>query len=174
MSSLSELKKPFAAQLRDSALGQRWQSLAPRERLALALLALFLLLVLLYLSLWRPAEQGRLAARAAYEQQRSLHAYLQAQAPLARSLASAPRASLDPARLQGVVTASAVEQGLVVERLDSAGEGTLEVSLQAAPFAQLLRWFVVLERQGVRIAEAGLDRGEDNQVAARLSLRVAL
>mgnify|MGYP000448124291 CR=1 FL=1 len=173
MSSLSELKAPFSARLQGSVLGQRWQALAPRERLALVLLALFLLLVLLYLSLWRPVQQGLVTAREAYEQERALHAYMQAQAPLARSLASTPQSNLDPARLQGVVTASATEQGLTVERLDSAGDGSLEVSLQAAPFAQLLRWFVVLERQGVRIAEAGLDRSEDNLVAARLSLRVA-
>ena len=174
MSSLNNLKSPLAAQLEGSALGQRWRSLEARERLALGLLALFLLLVLLYLLLWQPAQQGVAAARTAYEQQRALHAYLQAQAPLARNLASTPQASLDPARLQGVVTASAAEQGLTVERLDSQGDGSLEVSLQAAPFAQLLRWFVVLERQGVRIAEAGLDRSEDNRVAARLTLRVAL
>jgi general secretion pathway protein M len=173
MSSLSDLKNPFAAQLEGSALAQRWRALAARERLALGLLAAFLLLVLLYLLLWRPAQQGLLAAREGHEQQRALHAYMQAQAPLARSLSSTPQASLDPARLQGVVTASAAEQGLTVERLNSESDGSLEVSLQAAPFAQLLRWFVVLERQGVRIAEAGLDRSEDNRVAARLTLRVA-
>jgi general secretion pathway protein M len=37
----------------------------------------------------------------------------------------------------------------------------------------LLRWFSVLQEQGVQIAEAGLDRSEANQVAARLSVRVA-
>ena len=173
MSNLSDLTHPFAAQLESSTLARRWRALAARERLALGALALFLLLVLLYLLLWQPVQQRLAAARTGYEQQRALHAYLQAQAPLARSLASTPQASLDPARLQGVVTASAAEQGLTVERLDSEGDGSLEVSLQAAPFAQLLRWFVVLERQGVRIAEVGLDRSEDNRVAARLTLRVA-
>ncbi|TWC42879.1 general secretion pathway protein M [Pseudomonas sp. SJZ079] len=172
MSSLSEPGQSFAAQLQSSVLLQRWRGLAMRERLALGLLAVFLLLVVLYLSLWRPAQLGVAAARSAFEQQRALHTYMQAQAPLARGLAAKPQVHLDPERLQGMVTASAAEQGLTIERLDSDSDGSLQVSVQSAPFAQLLRWFAVLEQQGVQIVEAGLDRDEGNRVAARLSLRV--
>lgn len=170
---MSQASKGFTAQLDNSLLLQRWRALAPREQLSLASLAGFLLLVLLYLTLWQPAQQRLLAARAAFETQRELNAYLHSQAPLARSLASVPQTNVDPARLQGLVTASATTQGLTIERLDSDGEGVLQVSVQAAPFAQLLRWFAALQEQGVQIAEAGLDRGGDNRVAARLSLRVA-
>lgn len=173
MENLSIAKSAFAAQLEQSALAHRWRALAARERLALGGLAAFLLLVTLYLLLWQPAQRGVLVAREAFERQRALHTYLQAQAPLARGLSSKPRVSLDPARLQGVVTASAAEQGLAVERLDSDGDGSLQVSLQPAPFAQLLRWFAVLEQQGVQIAEASLSRSEDSRVAARLTLQVA-
>lgn len=160
-------------QLDNSLLLQRWRALAPREQFSLASLGAFLLLVLLYLTLWQPAQQRLAAARSAFEVQRELHAYLQSQAPLARSLAGKPQLSVDPARLQGMVTASAATQGLTIERLDSDGEAAVQVSLQAAPFAQLLRWFAALQEQGVQIAEAGLDRGDDNKVIARLSLRVA-
>jgi len=174
MSRLQALKNPFAAQMENSHLLQRWRALAARDRLSLSLLAGFLLLVILYLTLWQPAQQKLEAARGAFEQQRALFAYLQTKEPLARSLASKPQAELDPARLQGLVTASAAEQGLAIERMDSDGDGSVQVSLQPAPFAQLLRWFAALEEQGVQIAEAGLDRGEENRVAARLTLRVAL
>ena len=173
MSRLGELMTPSAAQLQGSLLVQRWRALQPRERLALGLLALFVLLALLYLLLWQPARQGVTAARSAFEQERALHAYLQAQAPLARSLVSKPQVGLDPARLQGLVTASAAEQGLAIVRVDSDSDGSLQVSVQPAPFAQLLRWLSRLEQQGVRIVEAGLDRTEDNRVAARLTLNVA-
>lgn len=165
------LNKSILLQLESAGVVQRWRALPARDRLALGLLATFLALLLLYLMLWRPAEQQLQAARQAFEQERELHAYLQAQAPLARSLASKPQTGLDPARLQGVVTASAAQQGLVVERLDSDGDGALQVGVQAAPFAQLLRWFRVLEERGVRIAEAGLERAEQGRVAARLALR---
>ncbi|WP_372874902.1 type II secretion system protein M [Pseudomonas sp.] len=172
MSRLDELLKPSAAQLQGSRLVQRWRALQSRERLALGLLALFVLLVLLYLLLWQPAQRGVTAARSAYEQERGLHAYLQAQAPLARSLVSKPQTSLDPTRLQGLVTASAAKQGLAIVRVDSDRDGSLQVSVQPAPFAQLLRWFSSLEQQGVRIAEAGLERTEGNRVEARLTLSV--
>ncbi|MDA7085865.1 type II secretion system protein M [Pseudomonas sp. SA3-5] len=172
MRRLNEWMRATTAQLQGSVLLQRWRALQARERLALGLLALFVLLALLYLMLWQPARQGVSAARSAFEQERALHAYLQAQAPLARSLVSQPQASLDPARLQGLVTASAAELGLAIERLDSDSDGSLQVSVQSAPFEQLLRWFSRLEQQGVQIAEAGLDRAEGNKVAARLTLRV--
>ena len=80
--------------------------------------------------------------------------------------------TLDPARLQGLVTASAAEQGLAIERLDTEGLGVVQVSLQPVAFAQLLRWIQALEGQGVRVEEAGLDRAEENRVTARLNLRV--
>lgn len=161
---------PFSTQ-RD-ALAQRWQAMPPRDRLALALLGGFLLLVLLYLGFWRPAERRLEQARTHFEQQRQLHAYLQARAPEARTRQAQPtRSTVDPAHLQGVVTASAAEQGLSIERLDNEGEAGVQASLQPAPFPQLLRWFVHLQEQGVNIQEAGLDRSDQGQVTARLSLK---
>lgn len=161
----------WQGRLESSPLLQRWRALAANDRLALGGLGLFLAGLSLYLLLWLPAQQGLASAREAFATQRALHAYLQAQAPRARGLASRSRAPLDPARLQGLVTASAAEQGLAVERLDSDGDGSLQVSLQPAPFSQLLRWFVVLEERGIGIAQAGLDRGEANLLVARLTLR---
>ena len=85
---MTSQSKDFTAQLDNSQLVQRWRSLAPREQLALGSLALFLLQVLLYLTLWQPAQQHLQAARNAFETQRELHAYLQSPAPAARGLAS--------------------------------------------------------------------------------------
>lgn len=155
-----------------SSAATRWQALPPRDRLALAALGGFLALVLLYLALWRPAHNGMLEARRYFEQQRALNLYMQAQAPQARAGVERPQASVEPERLQGLVTASAAEQGLSVERMDSDAPGQVQVSLQPTAFPQLLRWFVALEAQGVRIEEAGLDRAEEGRVAARLTLRV--
>lgn len=164
--------KGFTAQLDNSQLLRRWQTLARREQLALGSLGAFLLVVLLYLMLWQPTQTRLIAARHAFEAQRELNAYLHRQAPAARNLLSTPSQVIDPVRLQGMVTATAATQGLTIERLDNAGDGALQLNLQPAPFSQLLNWFTVLQEQGVQIVEAGLDRAEDNKVAARLSLRV--
>ncbi|ARS48330.1 type II secretion system protein M [Ectopseudomonas hydrolytica] len=172
MASWREFNQNLQLQWQRSTLAQRWQGLPARDRLALLALSLFLLLVLFYLLLWQPAQRHAQAARAAFEEQRALYAYLQSRAPEVRGRDLQPRSSPDPARLQGLVTASAAEQGLVIERLDGEGQGAVQVSLQPAAFAQLLRWIELLEGQGIRVEELGLDRREENQVAARLSLRV--
>jgi general secretion pathway protein M len=171
--SMENHKNTFAAQLQQSVLVQRWRALAPREQLSLGLLGGFLLLVLLYLALWQPVQRQLQQARQSFAEQRELHAYLQSHAELARGLSATPVRMVEPERLQGLVTSSAGVQGLSIERVDGDGGGMLQVNLQAAPFAQLLRWFAVLQEQGVEIAEAGLERSDDNQVVARLSLRVA-
>lgn len=155
-----------------SPLAQRWQTLPARDRLALMALSVFLLLALFYLALWQPAQRHAQAACAAFEEQRALYAYMQSRAPQVQGRDLQPRTSLDPVRLQGVVTASAAQQGLVIERLDAEGHGAVQVNLQPVAFAQLLHWIEALEAQGVRVEEAGLDRAEENRVTARLSLHV--
>jgi general secretion pathway protein M len=173
MSSMSKmgLSESLQQHWQRSPLALRWQGLPARDRLALMALSVFLLLVLFYLALWQPAQRHAQDARAAFEEQRALYAYLQSRAPQMQGRDLQSRASLDPARLQGVVTASAAEQGLVIERLDTEGFGAVQVNLQPVAFAQLLRWIEALEEQGIRVEEAGLDRAEENRVTARLSLR---
>ncbi len=169
---LDSVRAPLQAQWQASALGTRWRALPQRDRVALAGLGLFLVLVLLYLLLWLPAERRLASAREHFETQRGLHAYLQVHAPQARAIQSRPQSQVDPERLQGLVTATAAAQGLAVERIDSDAPGAVQVNLQPAAFPNLLRWFGVLEGQGVRIDEAGLDRNEDGRVTARVSLKV--
>ncbi|MGP0172340.1 type II secretion system protein M [Pseudomonas sp. NCHU5208] len=171
MATWRDLNQTLNQQWQRSTLAQRLQTLPPRDRLALLLLGAFLLLVLLYLLLWQPAQRQARDARAAFEEQRALYAYLQSRAPELRGRDLQARASLDPTRLQGLVTASAAEQGLVIERLDAESQGAVQVGLQPVPFEQLLRWIETLEAQGVSVEEAGFDRAEDNLVVARLSLR---
>ena len=168
---MNGLLMQWQARLAQNPLMLRWQGLPPRDRLALGLLATFLLLVLLYLLLWRPVSQNLERARGFLQQQRTLHAYLQEHAPQVRARQVAPQASIDPAALQGLVTASAASQGLNVERLDNQGDGGLQVSLQPVEFARLLQWLVSLQEQGVRVEEAGLERADKGLVSSRLLLR---
>ncbi len=171
MSRFNRLTEPLQARLEQLGLLPYWRGLPSRDRLALGLLGLFLLLALLYLALWRPAAQQVVQARAYLQQQRALHQYLQEHAPQLRAQSGKPQISVDPAQLQGLVTASASSYGLNVERLDSQGDGAVQVSLQPAEFSRLLRWLVSLEEQGVRVDEAGLERADKELVSSRLLLR---
>lgn len=156
-----------------SPLQKRWSTLVPRERVALLLMLLFVVGALLYIALWKPAQHRLQNAREALAQQLELSAYLQAKAPLARSLVTKPVQSLAPEQLQGLVTSSAAAGQLTIERIDNLGDGGLQINLQPIAFNQLLQWLSDLEGQGVRVDEAGLDRNEDGRVTARLTLRVA-
>ena len=167
---MSELYMQWSQRLAHSPLGVRWQAMPPRDRLALSLLGGFLLLALLYLMAWRPVSQNLEQARSFLQQQRALHSYMQAHVPQVQAMQGRPQVSLDPSRLQGLVTASAASQGLNVERLDSQGDGGLQISLQATEFSRLLRWLVSLEEQGVRVEEAGLERADKGLVTSRLLL----
>ena len=136
MKVMTQFHERLRAQAETSQLAIRWRGLPARDRLALLWLGAFLLLVVLYLALWRPAERHLQSARQYFTEQRALHAYIQQQAPNVRQAdAAAPQAQIDPAALQGMVTASAAQAGLSVERLDSEGEGAVQVALQPAPFA---------------------------------------
>lgn len=169
---MSEVFMQWSQRLAQSPLLARWQAMSARDRLALSLLGGFVVLVLLYLLAWQPVSQKLQQAQSFLQQQRSLHAYMQAHAPQVRSMQGRPQVSLEPARLQGLVTGSAASQGLNVERLDNQGDGRLQVSLQPAEFSRLLRWLVSLEEQGVTVEEAGLERAEQGLVSSRLQLRV--
>ncbi|MDH4569473.1 general secretion pathway protein GspM [Pseudomonas sp. BN414] len=168
---LDAIKTPLRTQWQASSLALRWRALPARDRTALLWLGIFLGLVLLYLLLWLPAERRLASNREYFEAQRGMHAYLQLHAPEARAVQSQPQIKVDPERLQGLVTTTAAEQGLAVERIDSDAPGAVQVNLQPAAFPSLLRWMGVLEGQGVRIEEAGLDRTEDGRVTARVSLK---
>lgn len=152
-----------------SPLGQRWQQLPPRDRFALLGLGFFLLMALIYLALWQPLQRDLQQSRDWYSQQRNLYAYLLAHADEARQLAGNPQQQIDAEALHGVVTRSAQERGLSIERVDSDASG-VQVKLALAPFANVLAWLQQLHSQGVNFADVSLERGDNGNVLTRLSL----
>ncbi|WP_241364380.1 type II secretion system protein GspM [Pseudomonas aeruginosa] len=98
MKVMTQFHERLRAQAETSQLAIRWRGLPARDRLALLWLGAFLLLVVLYLALWRPAERHLQSARQYFTEQRALHAYIQQQAPNVRQAdAAAPQAQIDPA-----------------------------------------------------------------------------
>jgi general secretion pathway protein M len=162
------LRQQLGVRLADSPLWQRWQRLAPRERLALGLLGAFVVCVLFWLWLWLPAERAAQQAREAYLEQRELHAYLEQNTDLARQLGGGESPSLAPDQLQGLITQSAQQSNLLIESFENGADGSLQVSLPGASAALLLRWFDELHALGVRLAEVSLERVGDGQVNARV------
>ena len=165
-------KQQLAVRLTDSPLWRRWQRLPPRDRLALGLLAAFLVALLFYLWLWLPAQRHAAAAREHYQAQRELYAYLEQNSELAQQMGrSGEQVMLAPEELQGLVTQSAQQSNLRIESFDSGADGGLQVSLPGASFALLLRWLAELQALGVNVGEVSLERAGEGQVDARVGLR---
>ncbi|EKM97216.1 general secretion pathway protein M [Stutzerimonas degradans] len=157
--------------LTDSPAWRRWQRLPPRDRLALGLLAAFLVALLFYLWLWLPAQRHAADAREHYQAQRELYAYLQQNSELARQMGRSDRVALAPEELQGLVTQSAQQSNLRIESFDSGADGGLQVSLPGASYTLLLRWLAELQALGVNVGEVSLERAGEGQVDARVGLR---
>ncbi len=169
MNAMLSFSHQLQQRARLSPLGQRWQQLPPRDRFALLGLGFFLLMALIYLALWQPLQRDLQQSRDWYSQQRDLHAYLLAHADEARQLAGNPQQQIDAEALHGVVTRSAQERGLSIERVDSDASG-VQVKLALAPFANVLAWLQQLHSQGVNFADVSLERGDNGNVLTRLSL----
>lgn len=165
------LKQQMQVRLAESPMWLRWQRLQPRERLSLTLLGSFLLVVLFYLLLWQPAQQRVSAARAYFQQERELHAYLEQNTELARQMSRSNPVSLAPEQLQGLVTQSAQQSGLVIESFDIGSDGSLQVTLPGASYASLLRWFDELQAAGAGLVEVSISQVGDGLVDARASFR---
>ncbi len=165
------LKQQMQVRLAESPLWLRWQRLQPRERLSLTLLGSFLLVVMFYLLLWQPAQQRVQDARAYFQQERELHAYLEQNTELARQMSRSNPVSLAPEQLQGLVTQSAQQSGLVIESFDIGNDGSLQVTLPGASYASLLRWFDELQAAGASLVEVSISQVGDGLVDARASFR---
>ena len=165
------LKQQMQVRLAESPMWLRWQRLQPRERLSLTLLGSFLLVVLFYLLLWQPAQQRVSDAQTYFQQERDLHAYLEQNTELARQMSRSNPISLAPEQLQGLVTQSAQQSGLVIESFDIGSDGSLQVTLPGASYASLLRWFDELQAAGAGLVEVSISQVGDGVVDARASFR---
>ncbi|MBB3103238.1 type II secretion system protein GspM [Azomonas macrocytogenes] len=159
--------------LEQSPLWQRWQKLPTRDRQALILLGAVLLALVLYLAVWQPAQRSLIEARSYYQQQRDLHAHIEQNTDLARQMSRIPHPTVAPEQLQGLVTQTAQQRGLIVESLDNGGDGTLTINLPNAAAVTLLSWLAELQRQGIQLDRSNLQRMGDGLVNAGVTLRAA-
>lgn len=162
-----------------SGLGKlitRYDQLAARDRRALALLAVALLLSVLYFGVWQPVSGFYLSARTSHDSARGLFAWMQAQQPQLEKLAASGRGDkpTDRRALIALVTRLADQEGLVLQRFEPSGDQAVRLWLEPAEFAKVALW---LERltvdHGVLVDQAGLDRAEaPGTVRARLTLAI--
>ena len=151
----------------------RWNALGARERRVVSALAVFLGVVLFYLLIWSPVQGGLARSQARLASVQAELAQVREQAALVESLRAAPRAEA-PADAGTAVQQAAERNGLreQVKRVDADGPRSVRVQIEAATFPALMSLLVELQRNGLRIENATLERNaRPGTVNARLLLQ---
>ncbi|KPQ30036.1 MAG: general secretion pathway protein M [Marinobacter excellens HL-55] len=161
----------------------RYDQLPVRDRQALGILTVALVLAIMYFAIWSPVSDFRAQAESGRENAEQLLAWMQANESSIRQLAGTDSASsgsaavdkpADGRALMALVTRSAGEAGLSLQRFEPSGENGVRVWLEGAPFADVAAWIEQLDsRNGVIIDQAALDRAnEPGRVSVRLTLTI--
>jgi len=160
----------------------QYNRMPSRDQKAVQLLALAIILVLIYALIWRPVSSFREHAEQRHENAESLLAWAEANQGVFRELAGKSQTGAAPAQtisdtrqLMAVVTQSAGDSGLSLQRFEPSGEKAMRVWLGNVPFRDVASWLERLNTQyGIVIDQAALDKEEGTgQISARLTLEVA-
>ncbi|WP_100640892.1 type II secretion system protein GspM [Marinobacter salexigens] len=160
----------------------QYDQLPKRDQQALAVLAMALLLGILYFAVWNPVTSFHSKAVASKENASELVAWMQSNEPIIRRMggnsAGPATASADiPAdgrALMGLVTRSARESGLALQRFEPSGDSAIRVWLESVPYSEVAAWLEMLNgKHGVVIDQAALDSSsEPGRVSVRLTLTI--
>jgi general secretion pathway protein M len=160
----------------------QYDQLPKRDQQALTVLAIAVFIGVLYFAVWRPAMDFN--DRAASERQNAaeLLAWVKSNEATIKRLGAAG-ASPDSGSankpengraLMALVTGSAQQAGLSLQRFEPSGEDAIRVWIERAPFAEVAAWLETLKKDhGVIIDQAAMDKAsEPGQVSARLTLAI--
>lgn len=160
----------------------QYDQLPRRDQQALVVLAIAIFIAILYFAVWRPAAVFYEQTEAARDNAGELLAWMQANEQTIQRLGNAggnnATATADkPAdgrALMALVTRSAGEAGLSLQRFEPSGEDAIRVWLENAPFAEVAAWLERLNGDhGVVIDQAAMDRAsEPGRVSVRLTLAI--
>ena len=159
----------------------QYDHLPRRDQQALGLLTIALLIGLVYFALWRPVVDYHDEGVRSRENASELLAWLQANRQTLNRLSgtntgqsssgSKPQSGRE---LMALVTRTAGESGLALQRFEPSGEDAIRVWIDGVPFSQVASWLEMLgTNNGVEIEQASMDRqSEPGRVSVRLTLTI--
>ena len=158
----------------------QYLQLPPRDQKALRWLVVAVLAGFLYFALWLPATRYHDRAQTSRLNAAQLLTWMNSNAASISTLAGASGAGADTAinkpadsrALMGLVTRSARESGLVLQRFEPSGDNSVRIWMDNVPFADVASWLETLSvENGVVIDQAALEQtAEAGKVTARLTL----
>ncbi len=145
-------------------LQQALDRLPSRDRKALLLLSLFLLVLLFGLGLWSANRAAQQATQAATDA-RELLVWMRAQAPNIRQ-----GGGVQPL-LTDLVQQSAAQQGLILTQ--NGNDQALQIATKHESFAVLGSWLSRLAEQGVQIRQLDIRQQSDGQLQLQATLSLS-
>ena len=147
-----------------------WQGLADRERLLSILALVFGLLVVVYLLLWQPLQQGSQELQQQQTQQQQQLRWLQQSLQDVAALRAQNAAG---GSMQQRVNQLAALEAIQITRWQP-GNNELSVNLDTVAFTALINWLARLQQAGIWLQQINLEQlATPGQVKARLVLREA-
>lgn len=160
----------------------QYDQLPRRDQQALTALGIAVLVGILYFAVWQPVTGFHDRAASARDNAAELLSWMQANEPVIQGLAGASSSSAsatadkpaDGRALMALVTSSAREAGLALQRFEPSGDDAIRVWLDGVPYADVASWLERLNTEnGVVIDQAAMDRGNDpGKVSVRLTLTI--
>lgn len=155
---------------------QWYESQTPRDQLIVKCVALFVVLVILYLSTWAPAKSYMDDGVRALESRKDLLALVQENRTTLKRMAQSSASSaptLDSQQLVSSVTNLAKRSGLSLKRFEPSGENQVKVWVDEASFDKLVSWLGALKKSlNVSVDQISLEvEDEPGRISARLTLR---
>lgn len=162
----------------------QYLQLPPRDQKALRWLVVAVLAGFLYFALWLPATRYHDRTQASRDNAAQLLVWMNGNAASISTLAGASRVDAgagadtaiekpaDSRALMGLVTRTARESGLVLQRFEPGGDNSVRIWMDNVPFSDVASWLETLSvENGVLIDQAALEKtAEEGKVTARLTL----
>ncbi|MET0070310.1 MAG: type II secretion system protein GspM [Candidatus Thiodiazotropha sp.] len=154
-----------------------WQSKTPQEHMAMIIGAVAVLLLLVYLLMWRPFTQALEKKALLVESQQITLNWMQDNLDLVRSLRSQQRgkgAGSNEALLTLVDrTAKQIQLRQQIQRIKPQGDNAVQLWIEEAPFDTIMKWLGQLTlTHAIEIDSLTIDRQEkQGLVNARLVLQ---
>lgn len=157
----------------------KYDHLPARDRQALLLMIVALGVAILYFGIWRPATAFNENAASEREQAAELLGWMQSNRASLETLASSSGGGSSPSvtdgrALMALVTRSAGEAGLTLQRFEPSGDSAIRVWMENVAYAEVAAWLERLNTEhGVVIDQAAMDRKDSpGVVSVRLTLAI--
>ena len=169
--SIQLLQSPLLKNIQNS-----YEGLTSRDRFALQILVIALLLLVCYMAIWKPAQHFKISAQSDMVYFKNLVGWIKANQELVRQAAltkSATPSSINNSQaLVSVVSAKAKQHHLSLKRFEPSGDKKIRVWLEKSSFNNTVLWLQDLEKNyKITVTQIGVDRDKSGGlVNIRLTL----